>query len=100
MDSETCEQLNSFLKKSLYFIDTLSPLNYMHVIKALLSLRNKDINSRILGETKHYSFDKYGRLIFAPANPQQSKQCINVTDDDGKLPVKIVNNLLIAGNFT
>ena len=73
MDSETCEQLNSFLKKSLYFIDTLSPLNYMHVFKALLSLRNKDINSRILGETKHYSFDKYGQLIFAPANPKQSK---------------------------
>ena len=61
--TETAEQLNSFLSKSLYFLDGLSPIHHLLVIKALFSLRNAEINSKIVGSKPHTS-DVLGRVMY------------------------------------
>jgi len=45
INTETAEQVNSFLSKSLSFIDCMSPVHHLLVVKSMLSLRNMEINS-------------------------------------------------------
>ena len=67
--TETEEQLNSFLSKSIYFLDMLSPIHHCQMIKTILAVRNKVKNRKILQSLEKIGFgnfvdDEYGRKVF------------------------------------
>ena len=67
--TETEEQLNSFLSKSIYFLDMLSPIHHYQMIKNILAVRNKVKNRNILQSLEKIGFgnfvdDEYGRKVF------------------------------------
>ena len=67
--TETEEQLNSFLSKSIYFLDMLSPIHHCQMIKTILAVRNKVKNRNILQSLEKIGFgnfvdDEYGRKVF------------------------------------
>ena len=69
--TETAEQLNSFLSKSLYFLDCLSPATHLLMIKSLFALRNSSINAKLIG-SKSMNFDVLGRMILVEDGVPQS----------------------------
>lgn len=62
INTETAEQVNSFLSKSLSFVDCMSPLHHLLVVNSMLYLRNMKLNLKILAD-REPNFDVYGRLM-------------------------------------
>ena len=62
LNTETAEQINSFMKNSISFVDCMSPIHHVLVVKAMLSQRNSEINKKNLGKREPV-FDTLGRLI-------------------------------------
>ena len=67
--TETAEQLNSFLSKSLNFLDVLSPIHQIQMIRSILAenknrLKNEVINKKIQGLSDYGKFkrDIFGRI--------------------------------------
>ena len=66
--TETAEQLNSFLSKSLYFLDVLSPIHQIQMIRSMFAeknrLKNEEIIKKVQGLSGYGKFthDAYGRV--------------------------------------
>lgn len=74
MNTETAEQVNGFLYKSLSYIDCTSPVHHIMEVKAILAVRNREINAKILG-ARQPLLDVYGRLVTSrPLDQQQQQQ--------------------------
>ena len=67
IDTETAEQLNAFLGKSLYYLDCLSPLRHILMLRNLIALRNRQINKNLVGKDT-FSFDVLGRAVCLQAD--------------------------------
>lgn len=61
LNSETAEQINSYLKGWLSFLDCLSPVHHLLIVKSLFSIRSKERNKSLIGDHQE-NFDVYGRL--------------------------------------
>ena len=62
INTETAEQVNSFLKDSLYFVDCMAPVHHVLMVKSMIGLRNMTINKKNLGN-RVAKYDIYGRLV-------------------------------------
>ena len=71
VDTETAEQLNSFLSKKIYFLDIFSPIHHVQMIRSMLTMRNQIKNACTLPKLKglrgygDLAEDEYGRVMIA-----------------------------------
>ena len=73
VNTETAEQVNSYLEKSLTYLDCTSAVHHIVEVKAMLALRNIEINKKILG-SRELLFDACGRLVSRSTfDPQRSQ---------------------------
>ena len=84
--TESEEQLNSFVKKNIYFLDGLSPIHHVQMIKTILALRNKMKNQKVITKLQNLGYtnfedDEYGRIRIVNTEMSKLETC-----DDIKIP--------------
>jgi len=98
--TETAEQLNSFLSKSLYFLDCLSPVHHLIMIKFMLSIRNMNLNKKLvknIGGANH-DCDINGKILLSTKKQEGTgDDCpISSTNIHSKAGEKENQNIMLA----
>ena len=98
--TETAEQLNSFLSKSLYFLDCLSPVHHLIMIKFMLSIRNMNLNKKLvknIGGANH-DCDINGRILLSTKKQEGTGDDCPITSTNlhSKAGEKENENIMLA----